>query len=166
MPKHTSRSRLKTLSALPVIAAAGIALAACGGGETVENTNTGVPTVATPAQPSDATSETKDDETKDNKPTETTPDSNEGPAREGEATGAEGGRSEGEEKFLAALSDAGVNVEGTEDVLVNTAHRVCADDLITRDAVAGQLAEQQRTTLEFEQITQLIDESARASVCS
>lgn len=161
MPKHTSRTRLKGLLALPVIAAAGLTLAACGGEETVENTNTGVPTVATPAQPSDTPSEKKDD-----KPTETKADSNEGAAREGEATGAQGGRSEGEEKFLAALSDAGVNVEGTEDVLVNTAHRVCADDLVTRDAVAGQLAEQQRTTLEFEQITQLIDDSARATVCS
>lgn len=71
-----------------------------------------------------------------------------------------------EEAFLEQLRKNGLNVEGVEDQLTATGVNVCANDSITRDAVAGQLVEQRRTDLTPEALGQLITDAARANLCS
>ena len=74
-------------------------------------------------------------------------------------------RPEQDEAFLEALRKGGVNVEGNEEQLVGTARTICGGSDITRDAVAGQLIEQQATQLEFDDLTKLIDSAARDNLC-
>ena len=71
-----------------------------------------------------------------------------------------------EEAYLATLRESGVNVDGIEDQLTATGATVCADDLITRDAVAGQLVEQRRTDMDAAGVAALISDTARANLCS
>ena len=58
-----------------------------------------------------------------------------------------------------------MKIEGTEDQLLATAGTLCGGETITRDAVAGQLIEQQRTSLDYEQLIKLIDDAAHANRC-
>ena len=74
-------------------------------------------------------------------------------------------RPDQDEAFLEALREGGVNVEGNEEQLVGTARTICGGSDITRDAVAGQLIEQQATQLEFDDLTKLIDSAARDNLC-
>ena len=71
-----------------------------------------------------------------------------------------------EEAYLAGLRENGVNIDGVEDQLTATGATVCGDDLITRDAVAGQLVEQRRTDMDAAGVATLIDDTARANLCS
>lgn len=71
-----------------------------------------------------------------------------------------------EEAYLAGLRENGVNIDGVEDQLTATGATVCEDDLITRDAVAGQLVEQRRTDMDAAGVATLIDDTARANLCS
>lgn len=71
-----------------------------------------------------------------------------------------------EEAYLAGLRENGVNIDGVEDQLTATGATVCKDDLITRDAVAGQLVEQRRTDMDAAGVATLIDDTARANLCS
>lgn len=71
-----------------------------------------------------------------------------------------------EEAYLAQLRESGVNVDGIEDQLTATGATVCADNLITRDAVAGQLVEQRRTDMDAAGVAALISDTARANLCS
>ena len=70
-----------------------------------------------------------------------------------------------EQAYLDYLSENGLNFAGVEDQLTATGHNVCADDLITRDAVAGQLVEQRRTDMAPDALGQLIVDAARANLC-
>lgn len=70
-----------------------------------------------------------------------------------------------EQAYLDYLSENGLNVAGVEDQLTATGLNVCADDLITRDAVAGQLVEQRRTDMAPDALGQLIVDAARANLC-
>lgn len=70
-----------------------------------------------------------------------------------------------EQAYLDYLSENGLNFAGVEDQLTATGHNVCADDLITRDAVAGQLVEQRRTDMTPDALGQLIEDAARANLC-
>ena len=71
-----------------------------------------------------------------------------------------------EEAYLATLRESGVNIDGIEDQLTATGATVCADNLITRDAVAGQLVEQRRTDMDAAGVAALISDTARANLCS
>ena len=71
-----------------------------------------------------------------------------------------------EEAYLAGLRENGVNIDGVEDQLTATGATVCEDDLITRDAVAGQLVEQRRTDMDAAGVAALISDTARANLCS
>lgn len=71
-----------------------------------------------------------------------------------------------EKAYLAGLRENGVNIDGVEDQLTATGATVCEDDLITRDAVAGQLVEQRRTDMDAAGVATLIDDTARANLCS
>ena len=68
-------------------------------------------------------------------------------------------------KYLDKLKDAGVNVDGVEDQLLGAGKAACDENEVTISAVAGQLIEQQRTTLGFEELSQLIKDSARSGIC-
>ena len=72
--------------------------------------------------------------------------------------------SAGEQAFLDHLRD-GLNIDGVEDQLTATGASVCANDTITRDAVAGQLVEQRRTDMNPEAVGQLLTDTARANLC-
>ena len=68
-------------------------------------------------------------------------------------------------KYLDKLKDAGVNVDGVEDQLLGAGKAACDENEVTISAVAGQLIEQQRTTQSFEELSQLIKDSARSGIC-
>lgn len=70
-----------------------------------------------------------------------------------------------EETYLQQLSERGLNIEGVEDQLTATGRTVCADDTVTRDAVAGQLVEQRRTDMDPAALGTLIADTARANLC-
>lgn len=72
---------------------------------------------------------------------------------------------ESEAKYLGRLKDAGVNVDGVEDQLLGAGKAVCDENDVTLFAVAGQLVEQQRTTMGFEELSKLITDSARTGIC-
>lgn len=63
------------------------------------------------------------------------------------------------------FKDAGVNVDGVEDQLLGAGKAACDENEVTIAAVAGQLIEQQRTTMGFEELSQLIKDSARSGIC-
>lgn len=72
------------------------------------------------------------------------------------------------EGYLSEISDGGIDVAGVEDQLVGTAQAVCADDPVsaaTAGAVAGQLVEQGRTDLAADEVTRIIESSARDAYC-
>lgn len=68
-------------------------------------------------------------------------------------------------KYLDKLKDAGVNVDGVEDQLLGAGKAACDENEVTISAVAGQLIEQRRTTQSFEELSQLIKDSARSGIC-
>ena len=72
---------------------------------------------------------------------------------------------ESEAKYLGRLKDAGVNVDGVEDQLLGAGKAACDENDVTLSAVAGQLVEQQRTTMDFEELSKLITDSARTGIC-
>lgn len=74
-----------------------------------------------------------------------------------------------QEKYISGLADDGINVDGIEDQLVGTAQTVCSDDplaAVTAGAVAGQLIEQGRTDRPVEEVTRIIETSARDNYCA
>lgn len=68
-------------------------------------------------------------------------------------------------KYLDKFKDAGVNVDGVEDQLLGAGKAACDENEVTISAVTGQLIEQQRTTMGFEELSQLIKDSARSGIC-
>ena len=70
-----------------------------------------------------------------------------------------------EAKYLGRLKDAGVNVDGVEDQLLGAGKAACDENDVTLSAVAGQLVEQQRTKMGFEELSKLITDSARTGIC-
>ena len=160
--------RKQAIAAL--IAAAGLTLTACGGA-TVDSDD--VP--ETPA-PSSSAAVTTTETTSTESATES---SSEAPAAPADDPGAGEGaaseventpdvapmRAEEDEAFLEALRQGGVNVEGNEEQLVGTARTICGGSTVTRDAVAGQLVEQQATDMDVEELSQLIESAARDNLC-
>lgn len=162
----------KTLVAT-TLAAAGIGLAACGGTTVNSDDVTATPSASTTTSASASTTAT---ETASETVTESSgsvaaapaddPAAGEGAASEVENTpDAAPMRPEQDEAYLEALRQGGVNVEGNEEQLIGTARTVCGGSTITRDAVAGQLIEQQATQLEINDLTKLIDSAARDNLC-
>ena len=72
---------------------------------------------------------------------------------------------ESEAKYLGRLKDAGVNVDGVEDQLLGAGQGACGEDEITIPAVAGQLIEQQRSDMDYEELTKLLQDNARSALC-
>ena len=158
-------TRSSKIAALALTASATMALAACGGESTVENTATNasapaVPTVSTSAQaPSEGTPAPS------SAPEEESPRSDEGPATEVAGEPEAQPMPEAENAYIKSLQDGGVDVRDYDVLLVSTGQGVCSGETVTRDVVVGQLIEQQRTTLAPDALTRLIDDSARAHLC-
>lgn len=156
-------------------AAAAVAVAACGGATVDSDDVTDTPTVASEAE---TESETETTETAETTETSEAPSSSavvssqskrvdDQPAREVTDVPQQASAfSPQEEAYLATLRESGVNVDGIEDQLTATGATVCADNLITRDAVAGQLVEQRRTDMDAAGVAALISDTARANLCS
>lgn len=163
--------RLTTLTCTLILA---LPLAACGGSATVSKTDETV--TPTASATSAATSAT---DTATGTATATSPSASAGnpapaqsagpvdkPASAIETLPEQASHFSPEEQaYLDYLSENGLNVAGVEDQLTATGLNVCADDLITRDAVAGQLVEQRRTDMAPDALGQLIVDAARANLC-
>ena len=163
--------RLTTLTCTLILA---LPLAACGGSATVSKTDE----TATPAAPvtsteSSAATSVTGTATETARATSTVnpaPAQSAGPvdkpASAIETLPEQASHFSAEEQaYLDYLSENGLNVAGVEDQLTATGLNVCADDLITRDAVAGQLVEQRRTDMAPDALGQLIVDAARANLC-
>lgn len=142
-------------------------ISSCGGSATVDSadvTTTPATTTATATATTTATSAT----TATSKPSTAAPAGPvDQPASEVDEIPAGGAHYTPQERaYLDHLRENGLNVEGVEDQLTATGLNVCADDTITRDAVAGQLVEQRRTDMSPEVLGQLITDAARANLCS
>lgn len=159
-------------------AAAAVAVAACGGATVDSDDVTDTPTVASEAETESETETTETAETTETSETSEAPSSSavvpsqskrvdDQPAREVTDVPQQASAfSPQEEAYLATLRESGVNVDGIEDQLTATGATVCADNLITRDAVAGQLVEQRRTDMDAAGVAALISDTARANLCS
>ena len=152
-------------------AAAAVAVAACGGATVDSDDVTETPTVVS------ETTETETETSETTEASETAETSavvssqskrvDDQPAREvTEVPQQASAFTPQEEAYLATLRESGVNVDGIEDQLTATGATVCADNLITRDAVAGQLVEQRRTDMDAAGVAALISDTARANLCS
>lgn len=68
--------------------------------------------------------------------------------------------------FIGALGDKNIDIAGVEEQLAAAAQRVCAEEEpITLNAIAGQLIEQGRTELDYEQLAQILVGKARSVYC-
>ena len=146
------------------LAVAGLTLAACGGTTVDSSDVTATPSAVTSSATSTASTTTS------TKPSEKRPEDdaleNEGAASEvSDFPENTAKRPPEQEAYLEALREGGVKIEGNEDQLLATAGTLCGGETITRDAVAGQLIEQQRTELDYEQLIKLIDDAAHANLC-
>lgn len=148
-----------------VFAVAGLSLAACGG-TTVESDDV----TTTPS--SSATSSSSTTQTSETTVSEE-PSTSENPALGEEGAASEVSdfpddapvREPRDEAYLEALRQGGVDITGNEEQLLSTARTICGGSPITRDAVAGQLIEQQRTNLNHKDLVELIDASAHDNLC-
>ena len=153
-------------------AATAVAVAACGGATVDSDDVTDTPTVASEAETASETETTETTETSAAPSSSAVVSSqskrvDDQPAREVTDVPQQASAfSPQEEAYLATLRESGVNVDGIEDQLTATGATVCADNLITRDAVAGQLVEQRRTDMDAASVAALISDTARANLCS
>ena len=153
-------------------AATAVAVAACGGATVDSDDVTDTPTVASEAETASETETTETTETSAAPSSSAVVSSqskrvDDQPAREVTDVPKQASAfSPQEEAYLTTLRESGVNVDGIEDQLTATGATVCADNLITRDAVAGQLVEQRRTDMDAAGVAALISDSARANLCS
>lgn len=72
-----------------------------------------------------------------------------------------------EQDFLAAVQKAGVETEGAEDQIIGAGQAACNEgDAVTIPAVAGQLIEQGRAPLSHEELTAVLTDQARDTLCA
>ena len=72
-----------------------------------------------------------------------------------------------EQDFLAAVQKAGVKTEGAEDQIIGAGQAACNEgDAVTIPAVAGQLIEQGRAPLSHEELTAVLTDQARGTLCA
>lgn len=72
-----------------------------------------------------------------------------------------------EQDFLAAIQKAGVETEGAEDQIIGAGQAACNEgDAVTIPAVAGQLIEQGRAPLSHEELTAVLTDQARGTLCA
>lgn len=158
------------LAAAATIAAAGLAVSACGSSTVdsseVTSTQTSTSTVSTGSAESSASSSAATSSQTTARSSEPAGAPADQPAKEVDSMPAPAAAySEEETAYLEALRNGGINVHGVEDQLTGTGFNVCEGATITRDAVAGQLVEQRRTDLDPTAAAKLIDDTAHAHLC-
>lgn len=161
----------KTLLATMALAAS-VTLAACGGA-TVDSEDV----TATPSAPaentateSSAESSTESSSSSTSSSSSAAPSASEQPedigAREVEEVPEPPAQyAQEEQAFLDEITGASVNVDSVEDQLIGTAQTICSGDTVTRDVVVGQLIEQERTDMNAEELSTLLDEAAQDNLC-
>ena len=156
-------------------AAASLGLAACGSA-TVDNDNEAeAPTSVAPLErgsesesASASESESAESSTKDSAPA---PAGDRAPEDRGaeeisEIPSPEADASAGDADFLGAVGERDIDAAGVETQLVSAAQRVCVEEEpITLNAIAGQLIEQGRTELDYEELTRFLADEARSAYC-
>lgn len=163
-------STVRTAAVAAIIGAA-LTLTACGGGSaTVDATDVTTPATTAPTTSSGVT-ETVTETSTSKSFSAPAPARASGPedqpARDVEVVpDVTSDFSPQERAYLDRLSNNGLNIEGVEDQLTATGLNVCANDMITRDAVAGQLVAQRRTDMAPEALGELITAAARDNLCS
>ncbi|UIZ92016.1 hypothetical protein JZY91_10130 [Corynebacterium sp. CNCTC7651] len=160
----------RVLGALCVSTFAFLGLTACGGSATVDGDGATVTPTTTTATSSTATATTTETATSSSPRASggaaLPPADGDRPAREVETIPNQATAfTPAEEAFLEDLREHGLNVEGVEDQLTATGFSVCSNDVITRDAVAGQLVEQRRTDMDPAALAELLTDTARANLC-
>ena len=181
----TMKSHFSRASMVAAAFGASAALLVGCGGSTVTSDDVESETTVAPLERSGAETTDADDSTDSEDREETTtqerpdgqgsagvaappPPEDQGAREISEIPEAESPTSPEDEEYLSALTDADVDVAGLESSLVGTATTVCASEggvNVTASAVAGQLIEQGRTELDHGELTELIEESARATYC-
>lgn len=172
---------MRKLSGSVMLATAGLLLAACGGGATVDNQNAPQATVAplskahssaaekpsgsATAQPSSlATSEAS----RSNGGGAVAPAPKDQAAQEVTALPSGGPkRTDAETKYLGKLKEQGIKVEGIEDQMIGAANQVCMQEKgnYLLGAIAGQVVEQQRSQKKPEEVADIISKSAKDGYC-
>lgn len=160
-----------------VLAASALALASCGG-STVESADVTDTTTSGGGQSSSGASSTPGEEASESSSAQTSRrQSAERDITEpgaSRASAAPDGRmplTADDEKFLDALSDARIKVDGTEDQLIAAGHVHCdakggdGADTVLVDAVAGQLIEQGRTEADAAAVAKSIANAAETAYC-
>lgn len=162
-------STARPLSVAAVIGAA-LTLAACGGGSATVDASDVTTPPQTAVSSSGGTVTVTETSTSKSSPAQAPARASgpeDQPARDvDEVPAVRSDFSPQERAYLDRLSNNGLNIEGVEDQLTATGLNVCANDIITRDAVAGQLVEQRRTDMTPEALGELITAAARDNLCS
>lgn len=154
-----------------LLSAAGLTLAACGGATVDSDDVTETQSPAAPSSAEETTTATSTEASTESSSAAPAAPADDPAAGEGAASEVENTpdaapmRPEKDEAFLEALREGGVNVEGNEEQLVGTARTICDGSTVTRDAVAGQLVEQQATDMDVEELSELIETAARDNLC-
>lgn len=161
---------------LAVTLTVALGLSACGGGATVENNGT-------PPETESVAPLTRDNDTQTTEPTEEDTEPPAPPADPAEPQPEDQGaqeideipeqsieRSPAEEDLLTEVGEGGVDVAGVEDQVIGAAATICdtedsETDNVIVPAVSGQLIEQGRTELSHEEVTELIESTARSAYC-
>lgn len=155
---------------------AALGLSACGGGVTVENNG------ASPEAESVAPL-TRDNDTPTTEPTEEDTEAPVPPAAPAEPQPEDQGAQEIEEipeqsierspeaeELLTEVGEGGIDIAGVEEQIIGAAATICdtedtETDNVIVPAVSGQLIEQGRTELSHEEVTELIETTARSAYC-
>lgn len=154
-------------------AAASLGLAACGSA-TVDNDNEAeAPTSVAPLErgsesesASASESESAENSTKASAPAGDRAPEDRGAEEISEIPSPEADSSAGDADFLGAASERDIDTAGVEAQLVSAAQRVCVEEEpITLNAISGQLIEQGRTDLDYEELTRFLADEARSAYC-
>ncbi|MEX3558705.1 hypothetical protein [Corynebacterium sp. LK2522] len=155
--------------------AASLGLAACGSA-TVDNDNEAAgPTSVAPLERGSETESASASESESaessSKPSAAAPAGDRAAEDRGaeeisEIPSPEADASAGDADFLRAVGERDIDAAGVETQLVSAAQRVCVEEEpITLNAIAGQLIEQGRTELDYEELTRFLTDEARSVYC-
>ncbi|WP_070768958.1 hypothetical protein [Corynebacterium sp. HMSC04H06] len=154
-------------------AAASLGLAACGSA-TVDNDNEAeAPTSVAPLErgSESESASASESESAESSTTASAPAGDRAPEDRGaeeisEIPSPEEDSSAGDADFLGAAGERDIDTAGVEAQLVSAAQRVCVEEEpITLNAISGQLIEQGRTDLDYEELTRFLADEARSAYC-
>ncbi|ART20425.1 hypothetical protein CBE89_02110 [Corynebacterium striatum] len=167
--------RIKVPAACAALMAAALTLGACGSA-TVESTDDPTDTKVAPLErsataTSDGASSSASSKTASSSASASHEPASDAPedsgAREISAIPTPEQSQGPEQEFIAAVQKAGVDTNGAEDQIIGAGQAACREgDAVTIPAVAGQLIEQGRAALSHEELTAVLTDQARGTLCA